>query len=81
MTVFIVLWPYPSTTKPRCFQKNNIGHTNAGAAATKKQIMYALAFSYSLYYVLLKYQFCSYELKNCGTLVSFICKVSILGHQ
>ena len=27
MTVFIVLWPYLLTTKLRCLQKNNIGHT------------------------------------------------------
>ena len=28
MVVFIVLWPYFLTTKLRCLQKNNIGHTN-----------------------------------------------------
>ena len=28
MAVFIVLWPYFLTTKLRCLQKNNIGHTN-----------------------------------------------------
>ena len=28
MAVFIVLWPYLSTTKLRCLKKNNIGHTN-----------------------------------------------------
>ena len=27
MAVFIVLWPYLLTTKLRCLQKNNIGHT------------------------------------------------------
>ena len=27
MAVFIVSWPYLLTTKPRCLQKNNIGHT------------------------------------------------------
>jgi hypothetical protein len=27
MVVFIVLWPYLLTTKLRCLQKNNIGHT------------------------------------------------------
>ena len=31
MAVFIILWPYLSTTKFRCLQKNNIGHTNAAA--------------------------------------------------
>ena len=30
MVVFIVLWPYLLTTKLRCLQKNNIGHTNIG---------------------------------------------------
>ena len=30
MAVFIFLWPYFLTTKLRCLQKNNIGHTNAG---------------------------------------------------
>ena len=28
MAAFIVLWPYLLTTKHRCLQKNNIGHTN-----------------------------------------------------
>ena len=28
MPVFIVLWPYLLTTKLRCLQKKNIGHTN-----------------------------------------------------
>ena len=28
MVVFIVLWSYLLTTKLRCLQKNNIGHTN-----------------------------------------------------
>ena len=28
MAVFVFLWPYLSTTKLRCLQKNNIGHTN-----------------------------------------------------
>ena len=27
MAIFIVLWPYLLTTKLRCLQKNNIGHT------------------------------------------------------
>ena len=30
MAVFIVLWPYLLTTKLRCLQKNNIGHTSDG---------------------------------------------------
>ena len=28
MAIFIVLWPYLLTTKLRCLQKNNIGHTS-----------------------------------------------------
>ena len=28
MAIFIVLWPYLLTTKLRCLQKNNMGHTN-----------------------------------------------------
>ena len=28
MDIFIVLWPYLLTTKLRCLQKNDIGHTN-----------------------------------------------------
>ena len=32
MVVFIVLWPYLITTKLRCWQKNNIGHTTQGTA-------------------------------------------------
>ena len=32
MTIFIVLWPYLLTTKLRCLQKNNIGHTIPPAA-------------------------------------------------
>ena len=30
MAIFVVLWSYLLTTKLRCLQKNNIGHTNAG---------------------------------------------------
>ena len=30
MAVFIVLWSYLLTTKLRCLQKNNIGHSNEG---------------------------------------------------
>ena len=30
MAIFIVLWPYLFTTKLRCLQKNNIGHTKGG---------------------------------------------------
>ena len=29
MVIFIVLWPYLLTTKLRCLQKNNIGHTRS----------------------------------------------------
>ena len=31
MAIFIVLWPYLLTTKLRCLQKKNIGHTTAAA--------------------------------------------------
>jgi hypothetical protein len=31
MAGFIVLWPYLLTTKLRCLQKNNIGHTTLSA--------------------------------------------------
>ena len=30
MAIFIVIWPYLLTTKLRCLQKNNIGHTKKG---------------------------------------------------
>ena len=33
MAIFIVLWPYLSTTKLRCLQKNNIGHTTQGGSS------------------------------------------------
>ena len=36
MDVFIVLWPYLLTTKVRCLQKNNIGHTMQGGDFTSR---------------------------------------------
>ena len=33
MDVFLVLWPYLLTTKIRCLQKNDIGHTTAAVTA------------------------------------------------
>ena len=36
MVIFIVLWPYLLTTKLRCLQKNNIGHTMQGGDFTSR---------------------------------------------
>ena len=36
MAIFIVLWPYLLTTKLRCLQKSNIGHTNMDTAKQNK---------------------------------------------
>ena len=37
MAIFIVLWPYLLTTKLRCLQKNNIGHTKQRALVLENQ--------------------------------------------
>ena len=38
MTFFLVLWPYLLTTKLRCLQKNNIGHTKQGTPPEQSKI-------------------------------------------
>ena len=35
MAIFVVVWPYLLTTKLRCSQKNNIGHTNLDVDSPK----------------------------------------------
>ena len=38
MAVFIVLWSYLLTTKLRCLQKKNIGHTNVPSKPSSRRI-------------------------------------------
>ena len=42
MAIFIVLWPYLLTTKLRCLQKNNFGHTKYTYQASYKEEAWVL---------------------------------------
>ena len=50
MAIFIVLWPYLSTRKLRCLQKNNIGHTTIGVCTSAAEVW--LKYDPDLYFYL-----------------------------
>ena len=66
MSVFIVLWPYLLTTKLRCLQKNNIGHTKQGIInmftdasfqyCTHETINYLVQYGVTVYQYILTYE-------------------------
>ena len=55
MVLFIILWPFLSTTKLRCWQKNNIGHTK-GHDNTKISVLGPLLLTNNVTFKNLKIQ-------------------------